>query len=264
MCFVSNPKDSRSEPKSFKSFVSSRRVSFGKFHWRPRMPSWRNWSFNADRKFLGRTKEIHKIVSSPKGLFFKTFYWSRRFQFWHPCRKHLPTSGTSLFRISTQGQKYVFFSKKNIISQSVSLDTWNAFLTNLLKMFRQENGFSLLIGQRSKIFGFSRNFFYEMFRWTRRMPIWGTWSFLVTHSFLGKTMKWYRTVSSSGKTFFNMFLSSRRFRLEHPCRKLFPKIQKFFLQNQQTVSNLWFSPKKKTFCLKVLLWTHEVRCWKLR
>ena len=40
------------------------------------------------------------------------FYWSRTFQFLHPCRKHLPTSGTSLFRISKQSQNNVFFAKK--------------------------------------------------------------------------------------------------------------------------------------------------------
>ena len=134
MCFVSNPKDSRSKPKSLKSFASSRKVSFGNFRWRPRMPSWRNWSFTANRNFLGKTKEINKIVSSFKEFFLKKFYWSRRFQFWHPCRKQLPTSGTSLFRISKQSQKNVFFwRKKNILSQSVSLDRWNAVLTNLLK-----------------------------------------------------------------------------------------------------------------------------------
>ena len=50
-----------------------------------------------------------KFYLLPKNFFLKKFYWSRRFQFWHPCRKHLPTSGTSQFRISKQSQNYVFF-----------------------------------------------------------------------------------------------------------------------------------------------------------
>ena len=68
-CFIRNQKHSRSEPKSLKSFVSSRKVCFGKFRWTPRMPSWRKWSFTANRDFLGRTMEIYKILSSSKEFF---------------------------------------------------------------------------------------------------------------------------------------------------------------------------------------------------
>ena len=152
-----------------------------------------------------------------------------------------------------------FFRRRSILSQSVSLETWNAILTNLLKVFSQETGFSLLIPQRSKSFGFSQNFFLEMFRWSRRMPIRGTWSFLASQNFLGKTIERYKSVSSSRKSFFEMFLSSRRFRFGHPCRKLLPKIQKFFLENQQTDSNLCFLSKKNVLSQSVSLDTWNAK-----
>ena len=151
MCFVSNPKDSRSEPKSFKSFASSRKVSFGNFRWTPRMPSWRNWSFTANRNFLGKTKEINKIVSSFKDFFLKKFYWSRRFQFWHPCRKQLPTSGTSLFRISKQSQNYIFFRKKPFVSKCFPGQMECCFDKSAKKCFDKKTAFPCSLPKGQKV-----------------------------------------------------------------------------------------------------------------
>ena len=51
-------------------------------------------------------------------------------------------------KISKQSQTYFFF-KKNLLSQSVSLDTWNAVLKTPLKLFRHETGNFSLIAQMS-------------------------------------------------------------------------------------------------------------------
>ena len=151
MCFVSHPKDSRSEPKSSKSFVSSRKVCFGKFRWTPRMPSWRNWSFTANQNFLGRTKEIYKIVFPSKEFFLKKFYWSRRFQFWQSCRKHLQTSGTSLFRISKQSQIYVFFRKKTFCLKVFPWTDGMLFWQICLKCFAKKTAFPYSLPKGRKI-----------------------------------------------------------------------------------------------------------------
>ena len=120
MCFVSNPKDSRSEPKGLKNFVSSRKVSFGKFRWTPRMHSWQNSIILASQIFLRKTIRSYKIVSSSKETFFKKFYWSRRFQFWHPCWKVLTTFGIFSFKMIKEGRFNVFFAKKPFDSKCFS------------------------------------------------------------------------------------------------------------------------------------------------
>ena len=46
----------------------------------------------------------------------------------------------------------MFFANKHLLSKSVALDTCNAKLTTLPKLFRQETGFFLLNAQKSKCF----------------------------------------------------------------------------------------------------------------
>ena len=190
--------------------------------WSRRMPIWGTWIFLASQNFLGKTNKRYKSVSSSRKSFFEMFLSSRRFRFGHPCRKLLPKIQKFFLEKQQTDSNLCFLSKKNVLSQSVSLDTWNAKLTTLPKLFRQETVFFLLIAQRSKCFGFSENFFLEMFRWTRRIPFRGTWSFLASQNFQTKTLKWYKVVSSSRKTFLKMFLWSRKFRFGDPCWKLLP------------------------------------------
>ena len=199
MCFVSHPKDSRSEPKSLKNFVSSRKVCFGNSAGHLEcLPDETGVLLQIEISSEGPRKYI-KLYLLQKNFFSKSFTGHADFSF-DTLVENLCKRQELLYSESANRVKIMFFSKKkNILSQSVSLDRWNAVLTNLLKMFRQKNGFSLLIAQRSKNFNFSRKFFFEMFRWTRRMLIWGTWSFLASHNFLGKAMKRYKVVSSSKK-----------------------------------------------------------------
>ena len=203
-----------------------------------------------------------KLYLLPNNFFKKCFTGHVHFSF-YTLVENICQRQELLYSESANRVRIMFFSKKNVLSQSVSLDTWNAFLTNLLKMFRQENGFSLLIAQRSKSFGFSRKFFFEMFRWTRRMPNWRTWSFLESHNFLGKTIKWYKLYLFPDKLFSKC--SSR-----HEDSGLDTLVE-YFSKNPEILSSksansvqfMIFS-EKKFFCLEVFLWTHEVRCWKLR
>ena len=111
------------------------------------MPFWWTWSFLANQCFLGKTMEKYIIVPSSGEFFRKKFYWSRRFQFWHPSRKHLPRSGISSFKFSKQSQN---FFGRNFLSQSVFLDTWNAVLTNLQKLFRQKTATFPSLPERQK------------------------------------------------------------------------------------------------------------------
>ena len=222
------------------------------------MPSWWNWSFPANQCFPGKTMEKYKIVSSSEEFFSKCSSGHLNFGF-HTLLENVCQRPEFLHTKSANRVKTIFF-EKNFLSQSVFLDRWNAVLTNLLKMFRQENGFSLLIAQRSKRFGFSRKFFFEMFRWTRRMLIWGTWSFLASHNFLGKTMKWYKVVFASRKTFFKVLLLSRRFRSGNPCRKFCQKSRNSSIKiSKQSQIDIFF--EKTIFCPRVFLWTHRMRIW---
>ena len=91
-----------------------------------------------------------------------------------------------------------------------------------------------------------------MFHWTRRMPNSRTWSFLANQSFLRKTIKRSKVVSSSNSSLTKKFLWSRGFCFEHPCRKRLPQIRNFFLQNQKRMSNLLFLGEKNPFVSKPL------------
>ena len=83
-----------------------------------------------------------------------------------------------------------------------------------------------------------------MFHWTRRMPYWRTWSFLAKQIFLTKTIRRFKVVFSSKRSFTKIFLWSREFCLWHPCWKLLPQIRSFFIINQKKMSNLLFLEKK--------------------
>ena len=58
----------------------------------------------------------------------------------------------------------LFFRKKTLLSQSISLDIWNVVLKTPLKTFRQETGNLLFIAQKSKFFGLCQKFLLEVLR----------------------------------------------------------------------------------------------------
>ena len=114
-------------------------------------------------------------------------------------------------------------------------------------MFRQEIGFSLLIAQSSKSFGFSRKFFFEMFRWTRKMPIWGTWSFLASHIFPGKTIKGFKVVSSPRKKNFQNAPLITKIPVWTPLSKSFAKTPEILPSQSTNRVKLIFFSKVKSF-----------------
>ena len=72
-------------------------------------------------------------------------------------------SGITSLKIRIDSQSY-FLGKKTRLSQSFSLDIWNAVLTTPSKRFRQETGSFTLLAQKSKSFGFCQNYFPEVLR----------------------------------------------------------------------------------------------------
>ena len=72
-------------------------------------------------------------------------------------------SGISSLKIRKDSQTY-FLGKKTRLSQSFSLDIWNAVLTTPLKIFRQETGNFSLIAEKSNCFGLCQNYFLEVLR----------------------------------------------------------------------------------------------------
>ena len=66
-------------------------------------------------------------------------------------------SGISSFKIRKDSQTY-FLGKRTRLSQSFSLDMWNAVLTTPLKMFRKETSNFSLTAHKSKRSGFCQYF----------------------------------------------------------------------------------------------------------
>ena len=117
--FHQKPETFSLRAQNFEKFSSSRKVWFGKspghLECLPDEPG----VFLQINVSSEKPWEKNRIVSSSEEFFLEKFYWSRRFQFWHPCRKHLPTFGISSFKISKQSQNY-FFWKKRFVSECFS------------------------------------------------------------------------------------------------------------------------------------------------
>ena len=210
-------------------------------------------------------KRYKVVSSSSRKSFFQNVPVLTNITVWTPLSKTF-AKNQEIFplKISKQSQIYVFFPKKNLLSQSVSLDTWKAKLTTLPKLFRKESVFFLHIAQRSKCFGFSQNFFLEMFRWSRRMPIWGICSFRASHSFHGLTTKRYDVASLSKKRFSKTSSGLEYFDLDNLVENFCPKTRNFFHSKSANRVKYMFFFENKTFCLKEFLWTHGMRFSKLR
>ena len=145
-------------------FCFSRILSIRMFHWTRRMPYWRTWSFLAKQIFLTKTIRRFKVVFSSKRSFTKIFLWSREFCLWHPCWKLLPQIRSFFIINQKKMSNLLFFRKKTLLSQSISLDIWNVVLKTPLKTFRQETGNLLFIAQKSKFFGLCQKFLLEVLR----------------------------------------------------------------------------------------------------
>ena len=98
-----NPKDSRSVPKSSKSFVSSGNLTLRMFHWTRRMPYWRTWSFLANQSFLRKTNTKYKVVP-PSKKFCQIFPLVAWILFLTPMSK---TSATNLEFLHSKWKKNV-------------------------------------------------------------------------------------------------------------------------------------------------------------
>ena len=123
------------------------------------------YSSEGPRKYI-------KLYLLPKNFFSKSFTGHADFSFDTPVETFRRKSGISSFKISKQSQNFAFFRKKNVLSQSVSLDTWDAVSTNLPKLFRQETGTFFFLAQKAKNFGLWQNVLLEVFLCTRRMRSW--------------------------------------------------------------------------------------------
>ena len=138
-CFARNLKHSRSEPKSYKKFVSSRNLSLRVFHWTRRIPYWRTCSFLANQSFLRKAIIKYKVVPPSTVIFIKFFLWSHWFCFWHLCENFCHKSGISSFKIRKEcqtcfSQKNPFFSKlfSGLTECGVNNSAKNLSLTNQL------------------------------------------------------------------------------------------------------------------------------------
>ena len=123
-------------------FHFSQNFFFEMFRWTRRMPIWGTWSFLASQNFQRKTLKRYKVVPSPRKTSSKMLTCSRKIRFGEPCWKLLQKSAISSFKVSKQSQIYVFPLEKNLLSQSVSLDTRNAVLTTPLKTFAMKPAFS--------------------------------------------------------------------------------------------------------------------------
>ena len=119
-----------------KSFVSSRKCFLKMFRWRRRRPSWQNPSFCAIQNFLNKfRRERWNWFFS--GNLFKTVFGHVYFSFETPGEVY-GQKRKFFTQCQKMGSKSYFFREKLQFSQSVSLDTRNAVLTTLLKLFRQK------------------------------------------------------------------------------------------------------------------------------
>ena len=183
---------------------------------------------------MGRSK----IESSSKEIFCRKFYMSRRFQYRHPCRKHLPTSGISLFGISKQSQSYVFFRKKTFCLR-VFLWTHGVLFWQLCQnSFAKKPAFSCSLPEGRNVLVSAKKTFLDMFHWTRRIHTWFV------------------------QIFFRSFCGHVGYGFDSPCA--------YFCQESGTLSpnvgkmiqNCFFL-KKKIFLFQKFLWSHGLQFWKL-
>ena len=130
-------------------------LSIEMFDWTLRTSIWRTRSFLETQNFLEKKpwKDLKLNLLQKK---FKKFLWSRRFRYGTLVETFCQKSGND-------SQTY-FLGEKTRLSQSFSLDIWNAMLTTPLKMFCQETGNFSLSAQNSKSFGLCQNYCLEVLR----------------------------------------------------------------------------------------------------
>ena len=108
----------------------------------------------------------------------------------------------------------------------------------------------------------SKNLSFGNFRRIPRMHSWQNWSFVASQFFPRRTIRGYKIVPSTKETFFKKSCCSRRFQFWDPCRKVLPKTGICSFQISKQSQNYVFF-RKKTFWLKVFLWTHGMQFWRI-
>ena len=124
---------------------------------------------------------------------------------------------------------------------------------NTAKTVSQRKRLFLAHCPKVEMFRFQPKFFLEMFRWSRRMPIWGICSFRASQSFHGLTTKRYDVVSLSKKFFQKFPLVTNILIWTHLSKTFAQKPGIFSPQNQQTESNFCFFSKKNLLSKRVPL-----------
>ena len=192
----------------------------------------------------------YKVVSSSsrKSFFFKTFLCSRIFRFGHLCRKLLPkTRNYSPSKSANRDKLMFFFSQKKSFVPECFSGHMESEVDNTAKTVSQRKRLFLAHCPKVEMFRFQPKFFLEMFRWSRRLPIWGICSFRASQSFHGLTTKRYDVVSLSKKFFQKIPLVTNILIWTHLSKTFAQKPGIFSPQNPQTESNLCFFFDKKPF-----------------
>ena len=107
------------------------------------------------RDSSGKPPQIIKLYLLPKNFLSLFSSGNIDFVFDTHVENFCFKSGTSSFKIRKGSQNY-FFRKKTRLSQSFSLDIWNAVLTTPPKMFQKETSNFSLTAHKSKRSGFGQ------------------------------------------------------------------------------------------------------------
>ena len=192
----------------------------------------------------------YKVVSSSsrKSFFFQIVPVLTNIPVWTPLSKTF-AKNQELFplKISKQRQINVFFSQKKSFVPECFSGHMESEVDNTAKTVSQRKRLFLAHCPKVEMFRFQPKFFLEMFRWSRRMPIWGICSFRASQSFHGLTTKRYDVVSLSKKFFQKFPLVTNILIWTHLSKTFAQKPGIFSPQNQQTESNFCFFFEKKPF-----------------
>ena len=150
----------------------------------------------------------------------------------------------------SENQKSTIFPK-DFFPQKSSLDTWNAKLSKLMKIFGKTKK---KIGSNSKrleiFFLFRLRFFLNDFDWTHRKlfdnpaqkSFSNSWENLA-YKKVGCSMFFFETCH------LHVFLCSSGMQFWLPCWKIFAKTPQFFSQNAETIAKLYI---EENFFLKLV------------
>ena len=117
------------------------------FFWTCKMQFWHQrpkLCTKRPKTFTQTPKRLKKEKKSTKSFFLNILLWTRRMQFWQPCRDLSWNYSEIFWRKVWKHKKTKFFGTQTF-PQSVTLDTWNAFsniyFLTKLSLKRKENCF---------------------------------------------------------------------------------------------------------------------------